>query len=206
MGQPGVPYVGLGVDAVPGQRVAARAYQPGALPFAQRRGPDTQLPRQRPDERAAGVGRRGRFGPHAGFGRRRSGVQVAQGALHGLEGTAVVEELGVALVDEAEGVVDRALVHGPHDRRRRLVPVAGYQGEKRAQGPRVQRRVGAVAVGCATGGREDAGLLVVPDRLRGQTVSACQIDRPEPFTVLKVSSHGPADIAEKFPPKVQRYR
>ena len=72
--------------------------------------------------------------------------------------------------------------------------------------PRVQRGIGAVAVGCAIGGRKDAGLLVVPDRLRGQTVPARQVNRPEPSTVLKVSSHGPDGIAEKFQPKVQRYR
>ncbi len=137
MGQPGVPYVGLGVDAVPGPRVAARAHQPGALPFAQRRGPDSEPPCQRPDERAAGPGHRGRLGARTELG-RRGGLQVAQGALHGLEGPPVVEELGVALVDETERLIVRALVHGPHDRRRRLVAVAGHQGKKRAQGSRVQ--------------------------------------------------------------------
>lgn len=145
------------------------------------------------------------FGPHTGLG-RRGGLQVAEGALHGLEGLPVFEELGVALVDEAERPVDRALVHRPHDRRRCPVAVAGHEGKKRAQGPRVQRGVGAVAVGCATGGRKDAGLLVVPDRLRGQTVPARQINRPEPITTLKVSPHGADDIPGKFQPKVQRYR
>lgn len=199
VGQPGVPYVGLVVDAVPGSRVAVRAHQPGAFPFAQRRGPDSQLVCQRPDERAAGPGHRGRLG-------RLGRLQVAEGVLHGLEGPSVVEELGVALVDEAERPIDRALVHGPHDRRRCPVAVAGHEGKERAQRPRVQRGVGAVAVGGATGGRKDAGLLVVPDRLRGQTVPARQINRPEPITALKVSPHGADDIARKFQPKVQRYR
>ncbi|GFN00009.1 hypothetical protein Sfulv_48190 [Streptomyces fulvorobeus] len=196
MGEPDIPYVGLVVDPVPGPRIAARADQPGALPGAQRRGPDSEPARERPDERAAALSRR-----LLGL---RCGLQVAQCALHGVEGPPVVEELCVALVDHAVRVVGCALVHGPHDRRRRPVAVAGQEGEKRAQRRRVPRGVGAVAVGGATGGRKDAGLLVIPDRLRGQVVFARQINRPQVFTPLKLSSHDPQDIRQKSQPDLQR--
>ena len=84
--------------------------------------------------------------------------------------------------------------------------VSWHEREKRAQGLRVQRRVGAVSVQGAFGARQDAGRLVVPDRLGGQAVPARQVDRPEPSTVLKVFLHCPANIAEKFQLRVQRYR
>lgn len=106
----------------------------------------------------------------------------------------------MALVDEAECLLDDTLVHRSHDRRRHLMAVSGQQGEEGTQGRRVQRGIGAVAVGCATGGRKDADLLVVPDRLRGQTVPARQINRPEPFDALKLLRHEPAYTAKRFQP------
>ena len=136
----------------------------------------------------------------------RYGLEVAKRGFDGLEGAAVVEQLGVTLVDEPERVLGGVPVDRLHDRRGRLVAVSGHEGEERAQGLRVQRRVGAVAMRGAFGGRKDAGRLVVPDRLRGQTVPARQVNRPELSIVLKVSPHCPANIAEKFQPMVQRYR
>src|SRR5205814_7639076 len=47
------------------------------------------------------------------------------------------------------------------------------------------------------GARKDPGRLVVPDRLRGQAVPTRQVNRPEPFTVSKVSPHCPAATAGK---------
>lgn len=203
--QPGIPYVGLAVHAVSGQRVAARADQPGVLPLAQGGGPDGEPVGQGADE--------GGGGARAGRGLRRVGPQVAQGALHRPQGPPVVQELGVALVDEEERLVGRAPVHGPHDARRRRVAVAGHQGEERVQGAGVPRGVGAVAAPGALGGREDAGLLVVPYGLRGETVWAGQVDRPQPYPALRVLPHTNPHFRccqrtrrEKFPPKVQRYR
>src|SRR5690606_39842136 len=80
-------------------------------------------------------------------------------------------------------------VDGLHDRRGRLVPVPARQGEERMQRSRVQRRVRAIAMRRASGGREDAGRLIVPDRLGGEAVRACQVDRTEPTTGLKVTPH-----------------
>ncbi|GAA1240434.1 hypothetical protein GCM10009609_00100 [Pseudonocardia aurantiaca] len=96
-------------------------------------------------------------------------------------------------------MVDQIPVDRLHDRRGRLVPVSGHEGEERVQCLRVQRRVGAVAVRGACGGRKDAGRLVVPDRLCGQTVRSRQVNRPELSAALKVPCHRSADIDEKFP-------
>jgi hypothetical protein len=123
-----------------------------------------------------------------------------------MEGAAVVEQLAVTFVDEPERVLGGVPVDRLHDRGGRLVAMSRHESEEPAQGLRVPRRVGAVAMRGAFSRRKDAGRLVVPDRLGGQAVPTRQVDRPEPSIVLKVSPHCPANIAEKFQENVQRYR
>jgi hypothetical protein len=110
------------------------------------------------------------------------GRQIVERGFDGLEGAAVVEELAVALVDELQRVLGGAPVDRLHDRRGRLVTVTGREGEGCAQGLCVQRRVGAIAVDGAFGGGQDAGVLVVPDRLGGQAVLTRQIHWPHECT------------------------
>ncbi len=76
----------------------------------------------------------------------------------------------MALIDRGERGVDGAVVHGAHDRRSGLVAVGRHQREEGAQRPGVERAIDPVPVLCALRPREDAGLVVVPDRLCGQAV------------------------------------
>lgn len=192
VGELGVAYVGRAVDPVARLRVAARLDQASAFPFTQGGWADAEPSGQGADERVAA------FLPY--------GIEVANGGFDGLEGAPVVEKLGVTLVDEPKRVLGGVPVDRLHDQRGRLVAVSRPEGEERAQGLRVPLGVGAVAMRGAFSGRKDPGRLVVADRLRGQTVPARQVNRPELATALKVSPHRPANINEKFSWSVQRYR
>src|SRR5690606_3319528 len=108
-------------------RIAARPDQPGVLPFAQGGGADAELSGQRADEGVTALLRNGR--------------QVAERGFDGLEGAAVLEKLGMAVVDEPQRVLDGSPVDRLHDRRGRAVTMPGREGEERAQGVRVQRRI-----------------------------------------------------------------
>jgi hypothetical protein len=191
VGQQGVAHVGRAVDPIAGLRVTARLDHASALPLAQRGRANAEPFRHWTDEHVATL--------------PRHGFEVTNSGFDGPEGTAVVQKPGVTLVDDLERI-GRVPVDRLHDRRGRLVAVSGHEGEERAQCLRVQRRVGAVAMRGAFSRRKDPDRLVVPDRLRGQTVSSRQVNRPELTLVLKVSYHRSADIAEKFTPLVQRYR
>jgi hypothetical protein len=169
-----------------------RLDQAGAFPFAQGGRADAEPSGQGADERVAAF--------------LRYGLEVAKRGFDGLQGAAVVDKLGVTLVDESKRVLGGVPVDRLHDRGGRLVAVSGHEREERAQGLRMPRRVGAVAMRGAFGARQDVGRLVVADRLGGQPVRARQVNRPEPSAALKVPRHCPANIDEKFPLLVQRYR
>lgn len=87
----GVADVDHAVDAVARLRVAARLDQAGAFPFTQDGWADTEPSRQGAHERVATF--------------LRHGIEVAKRGFDGLEGAAVVEKLGVTLVDEPERVL-----------------------------------------------------------------------------------------------------
>lgn len=81
-------------------------------------------------------------------------------------------------VDQAVGGLGVALVGRPHDFRGPLVPVTAAQCEESAQGLRVHWGVSPVAVSAALGRREDAGIVVVADRLCGQPVFTGKVYGP----------------------------
>ncbi|GAQ58774.1 hypothetical protein a10_08670 [Streptomyces acidiscabies] len=86
------------------------------------------------------------------------------------------------------------------------MPVPRHQREKRPQRPRVHSRIDPVPMNRPPGDGKNPVLLVIAHGLRGNPVPPRQIDRPQLPTRLKVMSHTPAEIPQKLPPKVQRYR
>jgi len=87
----GVAHVGGVVDPVARLPVAAWLDQAGAFPLAQGGRADAEPSCQGADERFAAF--------------LRHGIEVAKRGFDGLEGAAVVEKLGVTLVDEPERVL-----------------------------------------------------------------------------------------------------
>jgi hypothetical protein len=117
VGQQGVAYVGRTVDPVARPRIATRSDQPGTFPFTQSGRAKAEPPRQGAHERVTAL--------------LRYGIEVAQRRFHGPERAAVVEQLGVTLVDEPERVLGHALVDRLHDRGGRSVTVSGHEREER---------------------------------------------------------------------------
>ncbi len=139
----GVPHVGLVVDAVAVPRVAARMYQPGALPLAQRRG--SVVPSspacQRPDE-PAGQARTPRWARTPQWS-SRGGRAPRPGGSAGRR--------GAARDSRRRGAAPRCSICRRFTAR--MIDVAvwwpwpGTTARNARRAPRVQRGTGAIAVG-----------------------------------------------------------
>jgi hypothetical protein len=197
VGQLGVAHVGGGVATVACGRVASGAQQTGALPRAQRGGPQAQAVGQLADgERHVGGG-----------GRRDARQQQPGGGLDGFERLAVALEEGVTAVDGGEGAVEVASVHGHHDRTGGGMAVGGHQGHERSQGLGVLGPEAAVA-GLAAGRRgQEAVALVVAHGLGGQAVPSGQVDGTHGSSpCLRLLAVIGLYFGEKFTWVIQRYR